>query len=72
MTVLPLLARLPYAIGRAVVALSHKGRSSDIRTWEGAVCSDRLEREMSDRMARSGPIWLASVCDNRADWHPAD
>lgn len=67
MTVLPLVAKLLSAIGRAVVF--RDGRSTGIpTTGEGAVCSDRLEREMGDRMARIRPVWLASVCDNRFDW----
>ena len=64
MTALPLLARLLGAIGWTVAVLSHRWTSID----EGTVCSDRLEREMNDRMAQTQPIWLASVCDNRSDW----
>lgn len=72
MTALPLLLRLPSAIRWIVTVLFRKRRSTNIGACEGPICSDRLEREMSDRMARSGPIWLASTSDNRPDWHPAD
>lgn len=74
MTVFAPFAILPHAIGRrfAAAAFSRKRGSSDISAGEGTAWSDRLEREMSDRMTWSRPIWLAPISDNRPDWHQAD
>lgn len=74
MTALPLLARLLGVVRqRFVVApLSCGGKSSDVLTGEKTVWSDRAEREMSDKMAWSRPIWLPPIADNRPDWHQAD
>ncbi|HEV2503569.1 MAG TPA: hypothetical protein VGV39_10860 [Mesorhizobium sp.] len=72
MTALPLLARLLGVVALAFAVLSRRWTSIDLLPPEGAICSDRLEREMSERMQWSRPVWLASVFDNRPDWHPVD
>lgn len=72
MTALPLLARLPGVVALAFAVLARRWTSIDILPSDGAVCSDRLEREISERMQWSRPVWLAPMVDNRSDWHPVD